>query len=210
MIGRTTGGRASHPVIELADGERILLREYRRGGVIRHFNRATYFTGNRALDELRATVVAGNRGLDVARIIAAVEHPARFGYTAMLAIGWIDGAAELATLLEFTPPHDRPGIVRLAGAEIGRMHDAGIAHPDLNLRNLLIAPGEDSSTPRVIIIDFDRARVRSTPVPAWRRRAELRRFVRSTWRLGAPMGQPEFEAFRDGYGSAWPLPARLG
>lgn len=210
VIGRTTGGRGSHPVIELADGERVLLREYRRGGAIRYFNRATYFAGHRALDELRTTVIARNRGLSVARMIAAVERPARFGYSAMLAIGWIDGAAELATLLEFTTPPDRPEIVRLAGAEIGKMHEAGIAHPDLNLRNLLIAPGEDSPAPRVVIIDFDRAWVRETPVPGWRRRAEIRRFVRSTWRLGAPMGAPEFEAFRDGYGSAWPLQARFG
>src|SRR5690606_9021489 len=138
------------------------------------------------------------------------ERPGRFGYSAMIASAWIDGAAELATLLELTPSSERPQILREVGAEIGRMHEAGIAHPDLNLRNLLVAPGVTSAEPLVVIIDFDLAWVRSKPVPGWRRRADMRRFVRSTWRLGAPMGEPEFAALRAGYGSAWPLPAGLG
>lgn len=210
IVGRTRGGRGSHPVVELSSGERVLLRDFRRGGAIRHFNAATYVLGNRALAELRTTVIAGNRGVAVPRVIAAVERPGRFGYSAMLATIWIDGALDLATWLELAAVADRQGLAAMAGAAVGKMHEAGVTHPDLNLRNLLIAPGADSSRPRVVIIDFDRARAGTGPVPGWRRRAELRRFVRSAWRLGAPMGEREFASFRDGYGSGWPLRARLG
>jgi 3-deoxy-D-manno-octulosonic acid kinase len=208
VIGRTGGGRGAHPVVELPGGERVLLREYRRGGAVRHVNRATYFFGHRALEELRVTVAAEIRGVSVPRMIAAVERPGRVGYSAMLAVGWIDGAVDLARWVEAVPA-ERVETMRSVGEAIARMHDAGVAHPDLNLQNLLITPGPGGAR-RVVIIDFDRARLYGRPLSARLRRAAIQRMTRSAWSLGAPIGIPETEAFAAGYGANWPFPSPHG
>lgn len=205
VVGRTAGGRRAHAVVQLPDGERILFREYLRGGAIRHLNRATYFLGHRAFDELRVTVEAGRRGVSVPPVFAAIERPARIGYTATLLVGWIEGAVDLARWVETVPAAERVEMMRRVGAEIARMHDAGIVHPDLNLRNLLVSPDREGSSGRVVIIDFDRAKVRNGPLPARLRRAAIRRMTRSSWSLGAPIGIPETEALAAGYGAAWPF-----
>lgn len=209
VIGRTGGGRGAHPVVELPGGARILLREYRRGGAVRHVNRATYFLGHRALEELRVTVAAEDRGVSVPRMIAAVETPGRVGYSAMLAVGWIDGAVELARWIEALPD-ERLETMRSVGEAVARMHDAGIAHPDLNLRNLLVAPGGRPGERRVVIIDFDRATLHDRALSARRRRAAIQRMTRSAWSLGAPIGIPETEALAAGYGASWPFPGPHG
>ncbi|MDR0788044.1 MAG: hypothetical protein LBG44_09285 [Gemmatimonadota bacterium] len=210
VIGRTAGGRDSHPVAETPDGERILLRDYRRGGAIRHFNHKTYFFGNRALDELRVTVAAADRGVRVPRVIAAIEWPQRFGYTARLMVEWIDGAIDLARWLITSAPENRAGMMRTVGEELARMHNSGISHPDLNLRNLLVVPGDEQGKSRVVIIDFDGATIRDQPLPSRLRRAALRRMTRSSWKLGVPVGIPENEALAEGYGASWPFDTALG
>lgn len=208
IVARTGGGRQAHPIARLPSGERIVVREYRRGGAIRHINRARYFAGNRALEELRTTVIAQSRGVRVPRMIAAIERPARFGYTAMVAVGFLDGVVDLATWL-VRDRMDRSEVMRSVGFEVGRMHQAAIAHPDLNLRNLLVSASSPDAL-AVTIIDFDRARVFENPIPLDRRRKDLLRLARSARKLRAPIDTADWEAFRDGYGDGWPLLAPLG
>ena len=88
------------------------------------------------------------------------------------------------------------------------MHAAGVAHPDVNLRNLLIV--ERETAPEVWMLDFDRARVHAGPVPATRRTADLRRLARSARKLKAPVDADGWLALRDGYGDDWPRGLVLG
>jgi hypothetical protein len=73
------------------------------------------------------------------------------------------------------------GLFAEAGRQIARMHAAGVAHPDLNLRNLLVVAGEDDEEApgdgslTAWVIDFDRARLFDGPVPPERRAADLAR-----------------------------------
>lgn len=197
------GGRARHPVVTLADGARAVVRRYRRGGAVRHLNRATYFGGHRAFDELRATERARGGGVRVPRVLAATERRAGIGYTAWLATRLIDGATESATWLRSALANERRAFFAEAGRQIARMHAAGVAHPDLNLRNLLVvgagSPSSEASStegagPRgdgggmvVWVIDFDRARLYDGPVPPERRAADLARLGRSATKLGLPL-----------------------
>jgi 3-deoxy-D-manno-octulosonic acid kinase len=210
VIDRTSGGRHAHPIVELASGERIVVRAYRRGGAMRHLNAATYFAGNRALEELRITAAATDRGVSAPYAVAAVEQGTMIGYTAAIATRWIEGARELADWLGPAEPERRLAALRATGGEIARMHGAGIAHPDMNLRNLLVAPNQLDELPRITIIDFDRAILRHGPVPPKRRERDLRRLARSARKLAAPIGRDGWDAFRSGYGSEWPLTGSLG
>lgn len=222
------GGRQPHPVVELPGGERAVMRSYRRGGAMRHLNRERYFLGHRAFDELRATEQARRGGVRVPTVLAASEHRRAIGYTATLATLWIPRARDGAAWLPDAAPAARMAMLGEAGRQIGRMHDAGVAHPDLNLRNLLIGergrrndPCEtedqgaqndepdglgNRSGPLVYLLDFDRARVFAGPVPPARRARDLRRLARSARKLDAPVGAGGWRALRAGYGSRWPLP----
>lgn len=91
--------------------------------------------------------------------------------------------------------------LRGIGEQIARMHEAGVAHPDLNLSNLLI----EARTHAVTIVDFDRARLHPGAVPATVRVANLERLARSAKRLGVKFGTRQWDALRAGYGEAWPV-----
>ncbi|HET8654883.1 MAG TPA: hypothetical protein VFL93_05175, partial [Longimicrobiaceae bacterium] len=73
-------------------------------------------------------------------------------------------------------------------------------------RNFLIV-GEPAEA---YVIDFDRARLFSGPVPPGRRARDLLRLARSARKLAAPLDAAVWAAFRCGYGAGWPLSAPLG
>ncbi|HEX8391794.1 MAG TPA: lipopolysaccharide kinase InaA family protein [Longimicrobium sp.] len=196
------GGRESHPVVVLPTGERAVIRRYRRGGLMARINHTRYFGGNRAYDELRATERARAGGVRTARIIAAVENPRTVGYTAMLATLLIVGAEDAAAWLQAAEGERRAAMLREAGHQLALMHAAGVAHPDVNLRNLLVV--ERETAPEVYILDFDKAVVHGGPVPVARRVADLRRLARSARKLRVVLGEEGWSALEAGYGAEWP------
>lgn len=199
------GGRTSHALVALPTGERAVLRSYRRGGILRHLNRERYFLGHRAFAELLATEAAHVSGIRTPLPLAAAERRALVGYTALLATLWIPGSCEAAGWLAQANLPGTLAVLREAGRQIGRMHAAGIAHPDLNLRNLLVGDTSAEPAPVVYLLDFDRARLYHAAVPGRRRARDLRRLARSARKLGLPLDRPRWAALREGYGAAWPL-----
>lgn len=201
------GGRVAHPVVRLPDGVRAVVRGYRRGGMVRHLNRERYLAGHRAFEELRVTARARRAGVRAPEVLAAVERPRGIGYTARLATRWIEGAHGLPEWLGAADPGRRAEVLGEAGRQVARMHAAGIAHPDLNLGNLLV---RESSGGEVILLDFDRARLTDGAVAPGRRARDLLRLARSARKLRAPIDGAGWAALREGYGSGWPLRSPLG
>jgi 3-deoxy-D-manno-octulosonic acid kinase len=196
------GGREPHVVTTLPGGARVVVRRYRRGGVMRWVNRTHYFGGNRAFDELRATERARAGGVRVPVVVAAIERPGRVaGYRAWLATVFLPGARDLGAWLAAAGADEgrRRAVLAEAGRQVGLMHAAGVAHPDVNLRNLLVA-GDDE----VYVIDFDKAHATADAVPRGRRERDLRRLARSARKLQASLAPADWAAFRDGYGDGWP------
>jgi tRNA A-37 threonylcarbamoyl transferase component Bud32 len=80
------------------------------------------------------------------------------------------------------------------------MHNAGIAHADLNLSNILVRTAED--LPMVLLIDFDRARAFPGSLLPRQRERNLRRLQRSLNKLdpGGLLSSPtELESFCRAY-----------
>ncbi|HSU12944.1 lipopolysaccharide kinase InaA family protein [Longimicrobium sp.] len=199
------GGREAHPVTTLPNGARVVVRRYRRGGMMRWVNRVVYFGGNRAFDELRATERARAGGVRAPVVVAAIERPARLaGYRAWLATELVAGGVDFAAWLAVEGGDEtrRRAVLAEAGRQMGMMHAAGVAHPDVNLRNLLVAPGHGD--PEVYLLDFDRADVGTNPVSAARRVRDLRRLARSARKLRTGLAAADWLAFRAGYGDDWP------
>lgn len=207
-VALTDGGRVRHPIVTLPTGDRVVIRGYLRGGAVRHLVRETYLAGNRALEEARLTERARTHGVRAPLVVGAVERPARIGYTATLLTRWIPDTVELLRWLPSSTAAGRAEALLAAGREIGRMHAAGVAHPDLNLRNVLVG-AHGAGEPIVHLLDFDRARGYEGPVPPHRRRADLRRLARSAAKLGAGIPAEGWEALRAGYGADWPLAGPL-
>ena len=196
------GGRTAHPLVsvDVGGGERALVRAYLRGGFIRHFNRNRYFFGHRAMEELRATERARNGGVNVPLVLAATERGGAWGYTAALATLWVEGmSCSLESLARGGAVRERT--LTLIGEQVGRMHRAGIGHPDLNLRNVLIAHDARGAT----LLDFDRATLYPEPAPDKVRARNLHRLARSALRLGVAFGSSDWKVLREAYGMDWPL-----
>ncbi|MBW3571281.1 MAG: hypothetical protein KY467_09255 [Gemmatimonadetes bacterium] len=196
------GGREAHPVVVLPTGEKAVVRHYRRGGLVQRINQTRYFGGNRAFDELRATERARTGGVRTARILAAVERPRTVGYTARLATILIPGARDAAAWLHGAAADARLEMLRDAGRQLAAMHQAGVAHPDVHLRNLLVSDANGGV--EVCLLDFDKARVHDGAVPRARRATDLRRLARSARKLKAEVGAEGWSALREGYGEGWP------
>src|SRR4051794_41489895 len=69
------GGREAHPVATLPNGSRVVVRRYRRGGMMRLVKRGRYFGGHPALDQLRAAPRARAGGGRPAAVGALHERP---------------------------------------------------------------------------------------------------------------------------------------
>jgi 3-deoxy-D-manno-octulosonic acid kinase len=208
-IALAEGGRADHPIFALADGGKAVVRLYLRGGAVRHLIRARHFGGHRALDELRATERARAAGVRVPKVLAAAEYQHRIGYTAQLATRWIDHGRHGEAWLREAAPGDRARMLEEAGRQIALMHEAGISHPDLNLRNLLVVEPPGAAEALVYLLDFNRAGIYPAAVPASRRARDLERLGRSARKLGLALEEEGgWSALRAGYGTAWPLRAR--
>ena len=101
--------------------------------------------------------------------------------------------------------------MRLAGGLVRAIHEAGVVHNDLNLRNILIASGADGE--RAWLLDLDRAVVMRDSAAKFERNLMLRRFARSLKKLEKEnrtrLRDGEREVFADAYatGTRAPVPA---
>ncbi len=203
------GGRQAHPVVRLPNGERVVVRGYRRGGVLGRLNRKYYLLGHRPLDEARAAARASAAGVRVPEVLVAAEQQAGIGYTATLATRWIAGAKDGASWFMLAATAEREAMLREVGRQIALLHAAGVAHPDLILRNMLVVRAPGQAEPLVYLLDFDRALLSDGPTPPARRTVDLRRLGRSMRKLALPLNMAElWEALRVGYGAGWPLSDR--
>jgi hypothetical protein len=161
-------GRAAVHRLDLPGEEHggIVIRQYRRGGKIQRFVSSLYWGASRPLRELWVGFQAQARGVATADIIAAchleVFGPLHRGY---LVSREIHAGQDVAGYLENLPhplPRERLVQKRKAienlGTLVRTMHDAGIWHADLNLKNLLLEGG-DAEAMRCYVIDFDKSKV---------------------------------------------------
>jgi 3-deoxy-D-manno-octulosonic acid kinase len=191
------GGRGGVGAFQLRADLVVVLRPYRRGGLVSRVNQTRYlglrprpFRELRASEALRAAAVATPEVL-----AAAVLWDAPGCYRGALATREVPGAINLWHYLQMAAPAERGPACAAAAAVTRRMHDAGAVHPDLNLQNYLVrrtASGFDAW-----IIDLDC--VRLTRVTPRTRRAAFNRICRSIRKLdpeSAVMTLACVEAFR--------------
>ena len=163
------------------DSRRYVIRHYTRGGLFRRLLGDRFLFGSRPFRELMITEEIRSRGLPTAQALAALRHPAGgFFYRGELITEEIPESQDLAS---FFSGHEglaskgrstlRHEVASQAGRTVRLMHDLGVYHGDLNLKNLLVQPVFQSQ-PMVYVIDFDRSTVR----PSLSAQARVRNLLR--------------------------------
>jgi len=171
--GRASG-RGALARVEMAGGGALLLKKYRHGGLLRGVLPDVFAGSGRMLRDLAASERARSQGIPCAAV-AGLILVRRAGplWTGYLLTDEIAGAR---TLDEALAAGDAGTLAAEAVRTVRRLHDAGVLHRDLNLKNLLVRNGE------IFVIDLDGARLADSPTPA-RRFANLSRLDRSYEKL---------------------------
>ena len=149
-------------IMESLNNESFVVREYWHGGLFGKILRDIFWDSLRPLRELSICEAAGKSGIKTSEVIAIVKNrilgPV---YKCRLVSKEITGAMDLMELL-FNPEENKlvvrkRQIINKTAKAVKEMHDAGIYHADLHLKNILVqsaAGGKDN----VYIIDLDKSR----------------------------------------------------
>lgn len=192
-------GRAQAYFLRHSDRD-MVLRHFRRGGLIGKINRDMYLSTNaansRAMREYDLLVWMRGEGLNVPRPLAARHQPFGPFYRADLITERLPHARPLADILREKSIAN--AIWMTVGAEIKRLHDAGVCHADLNCRNILL-DDQDAAW----LIDFDKSGTR--PPGDWsdRNLMRLNRSFEKERGLHPKLhwGDQQWAALMDGYKS---------
>ena len=163
-------GRGALKIIALSGeaNERIVIRHFHRGGKIQKFISDLYFGTSRPLKELWVGHRAKEKGVPTADIVAAC-HTKVFGkfHRGDLVTREIKEGKDLATYLkELGQPLtkgkvlEKRIVIKKVGELVRSMHEAGIFHGDLNLKNIILQTTDPQNT-KGYLIDFDKSFIRS-------------------------------------------------
>lgn len=181
-----------------SDGRRLVLRHYRRGGLIAHLSADRYFwrgeQETRPFAEWQLTYRLHRAGLPVPAPFAARYRHDGLTYTGDIITERLNTVGSLAECLA-------TGALSILtwisiGRCIRRFHDLGVCHADLNAHNILL--NEDA---KAYVIDFDRCQLRRAGL--WRdgNLVRLRRSLEKvTYALPRDrFGEADWHGLLDGY-----------
>jgi hypothetical protein len=171
-------GRGDLGVIEL-DGARLLCKRMQHGGLLARLLGSRYLDRRKPLHELRIVGRALADGVPTAEVPAVVaERTVPPFYRYWVFSKELPDTVDLLTYLRRRPPRrERIPVIVAAARAVCAMHDAGLFHADLHLKNILVRVA-DLERPEAFVIDFDKA-VAAPRMNVRRRLKNLRRLWKS-------------------------------
>jgi tRNA A-37 threonylcarbamoyl transferase component Bud32 len=187
-------------LISKGPGGEVAIRGYRHGGLLRGLTGGLFFFGNRPFQELLVTEKARRAGVTTLKVLAAIRQKGWGGwYRGYLITEYLPAAIDLIRYLDQQPPAtQRQKAIAQAAEEVRRIHQQGIYHADLHLKNFLVEKGKRT---KVFLIDFDKSRIFAKLAPS-RRMKNLKRLDRSAEklkRLGLPLTEADKKRFCRAY-----------
>lgn len=177
-----TGGKQPSKPIQKQQPKTLVLRHYRRGGLIAKLIQDQYFytslTQSRPWQEFELTKTLFQQGLPVPRPLAAhIERQGLF-YRADLLTERLPNAKPFAEYLDSNNQQKNSDqLWQNVGETIARFHQAGLNHFDLNANNILL-----DHSGQVWLIDFDRCHFSNSSETQWKE-ANIQRLQRSILKL---------------------------
>ncbi|HUR91488.1 MAG TPA: lipopolysaccharide kinase InaA family protein [Gemmatimonadaceae bacterium] len=180
--------------------ESVVVRHAFRGGAPARLTRDLFIPPTRGLRELLVSQRLRAAGVSTPEVVAYVTYPAgailrRFD----IATREIPNGADLFAWLAATEDEGaRDVVLNAAAGAVASLGSAGAHHPDLNIRNVLVAPGGDGGlTGWILDVDRVRFHVPGSPTVRDANLTRLRRSLRKSMRLGLPIREEEITAILD-------------
>jgi len=158
------------------NGKPCMVRRFHHGGVFRHLFKDRFWERvPRAVLELRLLEDLAGLGLPVVTPVMAWVEPMGWTYRQGLVTETREDGVDLLAIKEL----DRAMLVQLV-EQLEAFFDAGLVHPDLNIKNILWVRGEE----QFCLLDFDKAKRRKQPLTVNARATTYRRMFRSFDKMG--------------------------
>jgi 3-deoxy-D-manno-octulosonic acid kinase len=191
---RPLAGRGVAYAVPLPDGQRVVVRHNRHGGLLARLTGDRFVAPTRAPRELEAALRLTACGVPTPEIIGYVVYEAgpllRRGDVASREVA---DSADLAAVLTEGTANEQRAALDAATSLIARLSACGARHHDLNVKNVLLAP-HDSAAPTAYVLDVDRVEF-GRPGDSRITEGNLERFMRSArkWRAlhGARVDEAE-------------------
>jgi 3-deoxy-D-manno-octulosonic acid kinase len=163
MEGR---GRLISLPLDEKGSERMVIRHYEHGGIFRAVTKDLFLIGSRPFRELIITEMARKSGLPTMEILVAIKRWVFWPfYRADLVSKEIPKSVDLIQYLtqwgkerDQNQLAEKRELIRLAGRLVRKMHEVGIYHCDLHLKNFIVETG-GGTLGSLHIIDFDRSKI---------------------------------------------------
>jgi tRNA A-37 threonylcarbamoyl transferase component Bud32 len=187
----------------IAKGKRgkVAVRKYRHGGLLRRLTGDLFFFGSRPFQEVAVTAKVRSAGVPTLEILAAVIDRGWGGwYRGYLITRYLPTATDLISYLDKEPQGKRrKAVIEKAAEAVKRMHQGGMYHADLQLKNFLV----DEMKTQVYLIDFDKSEVfpRLRPSTRMKNLTRLDRSAAKLTGLGLSLTQGDKKTFCRAYAS---------
>jgi len=142
----------------------VMVKPLLRGGVLRRLNHDIHLSSSRLADEARLSQHLRRHGVAASEMVfGRAERLIGPFYRLHLATAEIPGAVSLFDYLSgsATGRFHHADVLKAAGECVRKLHESGVFHADLNLKNILIAHGLEGGeqNPRAHVIDLDGSRL---------------------------------------------------
>lgn len=187
-------GRGIAYAVPLANGDRVVVRRSRHGGLLGALQDDRFLGATRAPRELELSLALRRLGVATPEIVAYATYPAgamfrRADVVSRKIPHSRDLAAALGALTRGAPKRT---LLDATARLLASLSMAGARHPDLNIKNVLIASGDDA-VPEAYVLDVDRVWLDVPGAPSVLQ-ANLRRLTRSALKWRRLRGLPIEEA----------------
>ena len=179
-------GRKSHTILNLPAGTRAVVRHYVHGGILRKLTGDRFAGSERFLEEVRVSEHLRAKGVNTPEVLGLLVQVGKLGFRrGALVTRMIEGGRDLLDYLksdtgavQIADPSVKRTIIRTAATQVRMMHDAGVFHTDLHIKNLLLSPDGE-----IWILDLDRAKL-TKQLSTSKRLSSLIRLGRSIEKTG--------------------------
>ncbi|HKN66232.1 MAG TPA: lipopolysaccharide kinase InaA family protein [Gemmatimonadaceae bacterium] len=191
---RGLAGRGIAYAAPLPDGERVVVRHNRHGGLLAPITGDRFLAPTRAPRELAAALRLTADGVPTPEIIAYVVYKAGpLLRRSDVASREVPDSADLGVVLTTGTLPEQRAALAAATSLIAHLSACGARHHDLNVKNVLLAP-RGSTSPTAYVLDVDRVEF-GRPGDSRVTEGNLERFMRSArkWRAlhGARVDESE-------------------
>ncbi|MEP7086090.1 MAG: lipopolysaccharide kinase InaA family protein [Gemmatimonadota bacterium] len=191
---RSFEGRGLAYAVPLASGDRVVVRRSRHGGLLGGLRDDKFLGGTRAPHELELSRKLRRLGVATPEIVAYATYPAGAMFRrADVVTREVPRSRDLAAALGALSRSDsKHSLIAATGKLLASLSIAGARHPDLNIKNILIADNNYGGV-EAYALDVDRVWF-DTPGKQSILEANLRRLSRSAVKWRRMQGLPIEEA----------------